>query len=220
MSEENIMKMVEAPVNRGFYIGLAIGQIWLSLISTSFVAILWVVGQNPVQVTLILVGIILVGLLLLGASLMLLRKALCLPGVASTEDAARSRAIGKKMGLWFGLVVLAEVVIIGAINVVLGLTNYGNWITPVTYFIVGLHFVPLAYLFHVRPYIILGILWVLINLLTVLLTPASMLLGQGLSAWVVFPIAGCGLATWAVVASILGANLQRVQHGLRLPLSA
>lgn len=214
------MKKTDEFANRGFYIGLAIGQIWLALISTSFVAMLWIVGQNAAQVALILAGVILVGLFLLGASLILLRNAQRLPGNASAEGAAQSRARGKKMGLWFGLVFLAEIVIIGAIDAALSQANHGDWSVPVTYFIVGLHFVPLAFIFHVRPYIVLGIVWVLINLLTVLLAPASLLLGQGLSAWVVFPIVGCGLATWIVVAYILGTNIQHVQRTLRVSVSA
>jgi MFS family permease len=205
---------------RGFYIGLAIGQIWLSLISTSFVSILWNLGQNPVQVSLILIGIGLVGLILLGASIILLRSAWRLPDNTSPESAAHARRIGRKIGLRFGLIVLAEVVVIGAIDAVLGQTNHGDWIVPVTYFIVGLHFVPLAFIFQVRPYIVLGLLWVFIILLTVILTPASMMLGQGLSAWVLFPIAGCGLATWVVMAYILRANINRVHHVLHLPSPA
>jgi hypothetical protein len=214
------MVTTSASAARGFYIGLAIGQIWLSLIGTSFVSILWVFGQNPMQVSLILVGIGLVGLTLLGVSIILLRSGLRLPDNASPETMARSRAIGKKIGLRFGSIVLAEVVIIGIIDAVLGQTNHGDWIVPVTYFIVGLHFVPLAFIFRVRPYIILGILWVLITLLTVILTHASTMLGQGLSAWVVFPIAGCGLATWIITAYILRTNITRVHHVLHLATSA
>lgn len=205
---------------RGFYVGLAIGQIWLSLISTAFVAILWVAGQNPAQVALILVAVVLVGLIFLGASLLLLRNALRLPDETSSAKAAQARAIGKKIGIWFGLIMLAEVVIIWAIDMALSQTNHGDWMTPVTYFIVGLHFIPLAVIFHVRPYIVLGLLWIAINLLTVILTPASLMLGQGLSSWVVFPIAGCGLATWIVLAYILGTNMKRVRNVLNLPLSA
>jgi hypothetical protein len=50
------MVTIPTSVIRGFYIGLAIGQIWLSLISTSFVSLLWILGQNTVQVSLIPVG--------------------------------------------------------------------------------------------------------------------------------------------------------------------
>ena len=201
---------------RGFYIGLAIGQIWLSLISTSCVSILWICGQNPVQVSLILVSIGLVGLILLGASLTLLHSAWRLPAHTSVGGSARSRATGRTIGLRFGLLVLAEVVIIGAIDAVLGQTNHGDWIVPVTCGTVGLHFVPLALLFQVRSYIVLGLLWVFITFLTVVLTPARMMLGQVMSAWVLFPIAGCGLATWVVTASILRTNIQRVRYVLQL----
>lgn len=124
------------------------------------------------------------------------------------------------MGLRFGQIVLAEVVVIGAIDAVLGQTNHGDWIVPVTYCIVGLHFVPLALIFQVRPSIVLGISWVFIILLPVILTPDSMMLGQGLSAWVLFPNAGCGLGTWIVMASILRTNIKRVHRVLHLPSTA
>lgn len=176
------MATINRPAARGFYVGLAIGQIWLSLVSTSFVSLLWILGQNTVQISLILVSVGLIGLILLGASIVLLRSAWRLPGDISSESAARSRALGRKMGLRFGLIVLAEVVVIGAINTALYQTNHGDWVVPLTYFIVGLHFVPLAFVFRVRPYIILGLLWMIVILLTVILIPASMMVGQGLGA--------------------------------------
>ena len=210
------MRTIKGSAARGFFIGLAIGQIWLSLISTSCVSILWICGRNPVQVSLILASIGLVGLIPLGASLTLLRSTWRLPAHTSVGGAARSRATGRTIGLRFGLLVLAEVVIIGSIDAVLGQTNHGDWIVPVTCGTVGLHFVPLALLFQVRPYIVLGLLWVFITILTVILTPARLMLGQGMSAWVLFPIAGCGLATWVVTASILRTNIQRVRYVLQL----
>ena len=206
------MRTTNGSAARGFYIGLAIGQIWLSLFSTSCVSILWVFGHNPVQVSLILVSIGLLGLIFLGASLTLLYSAWCLPAHAPVGGTARSRATGRIIGLRFGLIVLAEGVILGAIDAVLGQTNHRDWIVPVTYGIVGLHFVPLALLFQVRSYIVLGLLWVFITFLT----PVRMMLGQGISAWVLFPIAGCGLATWVVTASILRTNIQGVCHILHL----
>lgn len=203
-------------VNRGFYIGLAIGQIFLTLISTAYASMLWILGQNPAQVSLIVVGVGLVGLVLLGASLVLLRSALRLPADTSPE----TRSIGKKMGLHFGLVLLAEGVIIGAITTLLSQTNHGDWSIPMIYFIVGLHFFPLAFVFRIRPYIVLGCLWVIISVLTVIFTPASLVLGQDLSAWVFFPIVGCGLATWPVIAYILGTSLSKLHHVLCLTAPA
>jgi hypothetical protein len=211
------MKTSSESAARGFYIGLAIGQIWLVVISTSFVSVLWVLGQNPVQVSLILAGVVLVGLLLLGAAITLLRDGWRLPREASPESVMRSRSRGRKIGWLFGLVVLAEVVIIGAIDAALGQTNHGDWIVPVTYFIVGLHFIPLAFVFRVRPYVALGVLWAVINLATVIFTSANLVMGQ---AWVLFPLAGCGLATWLVVAYILWENIRKVHHIIHLPSPA
>ena len=207
-------------VNRGYCVGLAIGQIWLAVISTSFVSILWILGQNAAQIALILGGVILGGLVLLGAALALLRDALRLPIKGTPEEKARSRAIGRKMGLRFGVIVFAEIVITGALNAILSQTNHGDWIVPVVYFIVGLHFIPLAFVFHVRVYNVLGVAWVVITVLTVLLTSADSLLGQGTSAWVFWPLVGCGSATWITLAYVLTTSTRNVRRALRSPVLA
>lgn len=214
------MATTDGSTGRGFYIGLAIGQIWLSAINTSFVSLLWILGQNAAQAVLILAGVTLVGVILISSSIILLRNALRLPADASPEIAVRSKARGRKIGLLFGVVFLAEAVIIGILDAILGQTGHGDWDVPVTYFIVGLHFIPLAFVFHVRPYVVLGFLWVIITFLTVLLFPANQVLAQGVTFWVFFPIAGCGLATWAIVAYILWRNMRSVRQVMRLPLSA
>lgn len=198
--------------SRGFYIGLAIGQLWLSLAGTAFVAVLWVLGQNILQISLILAGVVLIGICLLGTSIVLLRNARHLPNDSTLpESVARSKEIGRRVGRRFGLVVLIEVVIIAAVNVVLAQSGHGEWIVPATYFIVGVHFIPLAFVFRVKPYVLLGILWIIVTLCTVLFTSAGTMLGQGLGAWVLFPLAGCGLATWIITAYILRTNLTRVR---------
>lgn len=206
------MSVTNSAAQRGFYIGLAIGQIWLAVVSTASASILWVLGQNPLQVSLILMGTWLIGLFLFMGAINLLKQARRLPSASKPEDTARSRKRGRKMGLLFGLVVLAEVIIIGGLNTLLALTNHGDWIVPVTYFIVGLHFIPLAFVFRVRPYIILGILWILVNLATIVFVPASLVFSQGVDAWTLFPIAGCGLVSWPIVASILWINSARVRQ--------
>jgi hypothetical protein len=206
--------------SRGFYIGLAIGQLWLSLVSTAFVAVLWVLGQNVLQISLILAGVVLIGVCLLGTSIVLLRKARQLPNDTLPASAARSREIGRRMGKRFGLVVLAEIVIIAVVNVILAQSGHGEWIVPATYFIVGVHFIPLAFVFRVKPYVLLSILWIIVTLFTVLFTSAEATLGQGLGAWVLFPLAGCGLATWIITAYILSANLTRVRATLNVSPTA
>ncbi len=209
------MKTASGATARDFYIGLAIGQILFSLISTAGISVLWIFGQNPAQVVFILAGIGLVGGNFLVASLTLLRMARRLPDTTSPEDKARSWAVGRNIRLRFGLIVLTGGVVIGIIDVVLGLTNHSDWIALLTSGLVGLSFVPLALRFQIRSYLVLGLVWIGIVLLTIVLTSARLMLGQGLSAWVFFPLAGCGLATWVVTAFLLRVNLRRIYYLLR-----
>jgi hypothetical protein len=66
--------------------------------------------------------------------------------VLSEEDARRGRSIGRNFGLIFG----AEVVIILAATVILGLTGHSDYNVPVIALIVGLHFYPLGWVFGRR----------------------------------------------------------------------
>ena len=84
-------------------------------------------------------------------------------------------------------------------------------------FIVGLHFIPLAFVFHVRPYVVLGVLWVAITVGVVILVPSTQIAGQGIAAWVVYPIVGCAISTWPVVAYIVATNLLRLHTAQRDP---
>jgi hypothetical protein len=199
-------EMPDSRKRRGFYLGLAIGQFWLAIIATVAASIVRVAARTPAETVGVLVVVVVVGLILIVADAFLLRLALRLP-----PDPAEGAAIGRAMGIRFGLIVLSAVVIIGAGNLLLAMTGRGEWTVPYTYFIVGLHFLPLAFVFGVRPYLTLGVLWVLVVIATVLTTSASSNAGQGLSPWIVLPIGGCGVVTWPVVGYVIARSLSALR---------
>jgi hypothetical protein len=180
---------------RSFYLGLAIGQIWLTLSSTGGVSFLGAYGGTPAD-RAIRFGLVALGaVVLLAGSVALLRAARQLPSDGSAEFTARRR----RMGRTFGLIVLAEVVVIAAANVVLIATGNAIWIVPFAALVVGLHFIPLAFVFHVRPYVVLGVLWVLVVAAVVVTVPESAGGPGGVRQWVALICIGCGLTTWLVV---------------------
>lgn len=185
---------------------LAIGQYWLAAIATLSASILRVTARSSVGSAAILVAVALIGLVLIAENTVLLRRARRLP--AGPPEGA---AVGRTMGLRFGLTVLSAVVIIGAGNLILTATGHGDWIVPYTYLIVGLHFPPLAFVFGVRPYVVLGVLWVVVVIVTVAATSPGLDAGQGLSAWVVLPIGGCGVVTWPVIGYIIVSSVRTLQ---------
>jgi hypothetical protein len=191
--------MMNQPAQRNYYMTLAIGQIWLTLVSTFFVSIIWVLGRNTIQIVLLATPVACIGLLLFLTATKLLRNARLLPEAISQERGADGRMRRRR----FGMVVLAEIIIIGGINIVLANTHHAVWITPTICLIVGLHFLPLAFILNTRPYLATGLLWVLVALTTWVFVPSNSNFGQGLSGWVVLPLVGCGLATWATIIYIL-----------------
>ena len=78
-------------------------------------------------------------------------------------------------------------------------------IAPLDLMIVGLHFLPLARLFHVPRYSILGVLFCGISIVTMLVIPDGARIGQTFS-WFVIPSVGR-----ALIASVTaGAGLREV----------
>ena len=208
--------MPKSSKGRSFYLGLAIGQFWLAIIATVAASIVRVTVGTAAETVGVLAVVVVVGLILVVADAFLFRLALRLP-----PDPPEGAAIGRTMGIRFGLIVLSAVVIIGAGNLVLAMTGHGEWTVPFTYFMVGLHFLPLAFVFGVRPYLTLGALWILVVIATVLTTSASSNAGQGLSPWIVLPIGGCGVVTWPVVGYVIVRSVWTLRTpSSRTPLGA
>ena len=102
---------------------------------------------------------------------------------ASADEANRAKR--------FRWVVVAEVVAIGAGNLILAVTKQYDFMTPFDVFVVGLHFFPLAAVFHAPRHYITGAVFCVVVALTVLLVPSSARLGSA-PTWFVLISLGCG----------------------------
>ena len=91
-------KMPEGPGGRGFYLGLAIGQFWLTIIATVAASLARVWARTPAETVAILAIVIVVGLVLIVADAFLLRPALRLP--PGPPDAAAIGTLWVSASAW------------------------------------------------------------------------------------------------------------------------
>jgi hypothetical protein len=141
-----VEQRVTPPIGRAFAIGLAAGLLWLITVSLGFgilnVALIHVTRATRLQLFAVLAFVS--GVLSFSA-IRVLRRARRLP----TGSTAAGKARGKRMGMWFGIIFGLEGMIIGIASTVLGATHHGELIVPVAILVVGLHCLPLAWLFEV-----------------------------------------------------------------------
>jgi len=174
-------------------IGLTIGSLWLIVAGGGFAA--WAlidITTAPARLALIASALLLAALGMIGASTM--RAALRLPGKGA-PGTARSRA----MRMHFGWVVAAEFAAIFAANAAV-MPRY-ELLPSLDVFIVGLHFLPLAHIFHVPRYYALGAWFCIIPAASLLALSPAQRIGSAL-AWYVLPGLVCGAG--AVLTGALG----------------
>jgi len=109
------------------------------------------------------------------------------------------RAGGVDVGRSFGLIVAAEWIGLGVVTGVLGGTGHPNVIPAVIAAGVGIHFVPLARLFHVREYYATAALLCLIAIATLILAPAT----STPPLWTLLPGLGSSVVLYATCAVLL-----------------
>jgi hypothetical protein len=184
-------------------LGLAGGSLWLIEVGMGFA--LWsliTIHSGLATVLLALLAIAAVTLLVFGIRLILIaRRQTHLPA----DDPSRQRNIWRR----FALIFAAEAVGCGAVAAVCLTTHHWKWIVPLQLVIVGLHFLPLARLFHVPRYNLLGALFCAIPVATMLLTASSAHIGHAFT-WIAVPSLGCGVAALVTGA----AGLDEVQRSL------
>jgi hypothetical protein len=134
------------PIGRAFAIGLAVGLLWLTTVALGFgilnVALIRVTRATRVELFVLLV---VVSFFFYLSAVRLLLRALRRP----KDSTAEGRARGKKTGMWFGIIFGLEGMIIGITSSALAATHHGELIVPIVVLVVGLHFLPLAWLFEV-----------------------------------------------------------------------
>jgi hypothetical protein len=167
-------------------IGLAGAAIWLIAISS--VCGVWsllVIGTPIARLALICTFVLVAALFV--ASIMVIRAALNLP-VSNTPRTPEEQQMGRRFAWVFGAETLAFVIV----NSVVIATGNIEMIVSLDLIIVGIHFFPLARIFRVPRYNLMGLLFCLIPLATLLAIPRQLEVGHAL-AWYVVPSLGCGL---------------------------
>ncbi|MGH3631877.1 MAG: hypothetical protein ACRDRL_31110 [Sciscionella sp.] len=103
----------------------------------------------------------------------------------------------------FGLVVVAEFVGLGIAAAVLGATGHSLWLPAVVCAGVGIHFFPLARLFHLRMYYVTGWLLVLIAVATMVIAP---LLQAPAALWQMAPGFGAAIVLFITTVALLDTH--------------
>lgn len=145
-----------------------------------------------------------VGLLVAGFSLIRASRRLS-DVVVETNDER-----GKRITMWFVIIFTTEGVLIGVASVICNVMNRLDVFFPIMACIVGLHFFPLAALFHVKPYYVVGALLCFLAGITLLVVPPSATIaGHQISAQSVVLGFGAAFILWGTGfgLSLLGQRL-------------
>lgn len=189
-------------------LGLAVGCLWLVVVSTSFAAVSLLVVRSAAA-TVLLVAIFLLAVVLVVMSIATLRA------VFPVQDTTEPRpSEGRRLGRRFGAIAGVEGLVLTIVTLACVFTRRWALIAPLDLMIVGLHFLPLAKLFNVPRYNITGALFCGIPIATMLLFPAERLVGHALS-WFVVPSVGCA----AVAFVTAWAGLREVARFIHVPRS-
>jgi hypothetical protein len=184
-------------------LGMAGAAIWLVAISSAFTVLsLVMIGTSIARIVLVGVLIALVVYIAGGVGVILaVRRS---PG-AAPQRTAEDRVMLRR----FVPVVVAEVLAIMIVNGICAVMQHLELLTPLDLLIVGIHFLPLAWIFRVPRYYWMGGLFCLVTVLTLVLVPLNAQVGAA-AAWFVIPTFGCTLVAWATAAF----NLREVMISL------
>lgn len=192
-----------ARTGRSYTLGLAIGSLWL--IAAAVGCSVTVLALMETQTATIALAAVLAATVLVGApAVQLIKAAARLP-----KDAASAES-GPTMRRWFILVFVAEVVLLVVVASVFGALRRFEYIVPLDLVIVGAHFLPLAWLFGVPRYYVLGAGFCAIAIATMLFVDPTAHTGATLS-WTALPTFGCSLL--AAATGLLGLRESRSLAG-------
>jgi|SRR5580658_5160755 hypothetical protein len=173
-------------IDRPRSIGLAGAALWLTTASAAFVIWALVAIATPAAKGT-LVGAIIITAALIAAGIVVLRAALHLPRDASPPTPEK-RAMRRR----FTWVFAAEGVLIFVVNTIAIATRHIELIPSLDVIIVGLHFLPLAWIFRVPRYYAMGLLFCAVPVVMMLSMSADSRIGNALG-WYAIPGLGCGI---------------------------
>ncbi|HEV2619108.1 MAG TPA: hypothetical protein VGU23_04130, partial [Acidobacteriaceae bacterium] len=173
------------------YVGLAVGS--LILVAFPFPFAVWsLVAAGTRLASLLLVAMAVGAAGMIGWAVATIRA---VRGLA--HGAEGDAALGRRITFQYWAVVAAEYVGIAVVCLVCGNRRHWMYIPPLIDVVVGLHFLPLAWIFKVSRYYVAGGLFCAIALGTMWWMPPSAYVGHALG-WLVVPPVGCsavGLGT-------------------------
>jgi hypothetical protein len=192
-------------------LGLSGGSLWLIIVGTAF-AVWGLLAVRSSLARLLLAAMAVGAATLIVFGVVMVRRVLRLP---RGTDSLPSE--GRRIRRQFAMIVAAELAAFLVVNLICVTTRHWMFIAPLDLIIVGLHFLPLARLFKVPRYNVMGILFCVIPILTMLFIPRSIYVGHALS-WFVIPPVGCALV--CLVIAWAGLNeVQRFVHESRSQLA-
>ncbi len=155
--------------------GFSSAVLFLSFFSTVW-ALVGIGGLNAINKTGLVIVIFLIGIALFLVGFSLSRAARRLPQRAAGQRQGKTR--------WFIIVFGAELLLILIAHIILSLVNRLDLFIPATMVIVGVHFFPLATLFRVKVYHLVGALFLVLVIITLLAVPQRLRLdGFQIAAW-------------------------------------
>jgi hypothetical protein len=189
-------------------LGLAGAAIWLVAISAAFTILSLIMIGSPIA-RLVLAGVVIGAIVYVAIGVGIIRAILRSSGAVSPRTAEERLVLRR-----FVPVVIAEVVAIMIVNGICAATEHLELLVPLDLLIVGIHFLPLARIFRVPRYYVMGGLFCLASVLTLVLVPERAQVGAA-AAWFVIPTFGCTAAAWTTAALNLGEAWQSVRDGAR-----
>ena len=146
------MTTMETPQKRPCILGMSIGTFWLIAASAGFSSLELATARTS-NTRMALGGILVLALMLLTLTFTLIRTAMKLPVEPRTAERRRT---GRRFALIFALIVVLEIVGFAVVNAVAWSTGHVSMMVALDQIIVGAHFFPLARLFGVPRYNLLG----------------------------------------------------------------
>jgi len=191
-------------IDRPRSIGLASGALWATTASAAFA--IWsliLIGTPAAKGALI--GALVIAAALIATGVVVMRAALRLPSGVSPRTAEEGRVIRRRFAWVFGV----EIAALAVVNPILAFTGHGKLLPSLDVMIIGLHFLPLAWIFRVPRYYVMGLLFCAIPTVMLLSMSQHARLGHAV-AWFVIPGLGCGLVGAATAAAGLREAWQSV----------
>jgi len=197
--------MITSPsMTRAYALGLGYGSVWLVAVCLAFGIFDIVTLTTTVRGTLLsLAGFILVGVALLAMCVRFLHHGYALPKAETVKLSKRDRRI-------FGGLILLEIIGWTILDITLVRQHQEVWIVPADLLLIGAHFIPLAFVFRVQAYLVMGILWLASIVGSTALWPSTMVIGHA-SAWYTMPSVCCIGITWLTVLLLLRGEVSRMR---------